>query len=182
MDNRTTRIPFSRTYLMSPKEYAKVVNPIKTNNGYLYFCDNMHPLASKGSGRVYFHRHVASQTVGYWLTSQEHVHHIDGNKFNNDPSNLLICSPQEHIEIHKGKLQFKNCVICNKEFKQLEKSSKFCSLECSSKSQVKDKTITKELLDELIPNNSWVALGKMFGYSDVGIKKRAKSLGCNISK
>jgi hypothetical protein len=48
--------------------------------------------------------------------------------------------------------------------------------------KIKDKTITKDILDELIPLMSWVDLGKMFGYSDNGIKKRAKALGCDVSK
>lgn len=29
-----------------------------------------------------------------------HIHHIDGNKFNNDISNLLCCTSEEHYLIH----------------------------------------------------------------------------------
>jgi len=29
-----------------------------------------------------------------------HIHHIDGNPRNNDPINLLACTPEEHWEIH----------------------------------------------------------------------------------
>ena len=29
-----------------------------------------------------------------------HIHHIDGDRYNNDPSNLLCCSPEEHWQIH----------------------------------------------------------------------------------
>lgn len=46
---------------------------------------------------------------------------------------------------------------------------------------IKNREITKEELDRLIPKYSWVALGKLFGYSDNGIKKRAIALGCTIS-
>lgn len=30
-----------------------------------------------------------------------HLHHKDGNPFNNDISNLMICTPEEHIELHR---------------------------------------------------------------------------------
>lgn len=29
-----------------------------------------------------------------------HIHHIDGNCENDDPENLLICTPEEHWQIH----------------------------------------------------------------------------------
>lgn len=29
-----------------------------------------------------------------------HIHHIDGNHSNNDPLNLLICTPEEHWKLH----------------------------------------------------------------------------------
>ena len=30
----------------------------------------------------------------------EHVHHLDGNKKNNDPDNLVILSARDHALIH----------------------------------------------------------------------------------
>jgi len=45
---------------------------------------------------------------------------------------------------------------------------------------IKDISITKDVLDPLILKHSWTVLGSMFGYSDNGIKKRAKALGCTI--
>lgn len=29
-----------------------------------------------------------------------HIHHIDGDPHNNDPENLMICTPEEHWDIH----------------------------------------------------------------------------------
>ena len=47
------------------------------------------------------HRVVAEQMIGRPLRKGEIVHHIDGNKRNNDPSNLMVCSSQsEHCRLH----------------------------------------------------------------------------------
>jgi hypothetical protein len=57
--------------------------------------------------RVYEHILVAEKALGRKLVNlgkgnpmSEVVHHIDGNKQNNAPSNLLICTHKYHIELH----------------------------------------------------------------------------------
>lgn len=48
------------------------------------------------------HRIVAEQKLGRPLRKGEVVHHIDGNKRNNDPDNLMIFGSQaEHARWHK---------------------------------------------------------------------------------
>lgn len=154
---------------------------VQKDNQYIYFIDYEHPLAVGNSGKVYLHRHVASVSLGRWLNSNEHVHHIDCNRQNNNPSNLQVLSNDEHNKIHHpSPLQDIECPNCNKIFKQSEVNQIYCSTSCSYSSKIRDKSITKELLEELIPKMSWVALGKLLGYSDNGIKKRARSLGCYI--
>ena len=37
-----------------------------------------------------------------YLNPDLHVHHKDLDKLNNEPSNLLILSPTEHMKVHKG--------------------------------------------------------------------------------
>lgn len=46
------------------------------------------------------HRVVAEQMLGRPLMPGEIVHHIDGNKHNNDPSNLQVMTQGEHIREH----------------------------------------------------------------------------------
>lgn len=46
------------------------------------------------------HRVVMEKIVGRKLSKDEVVHHIDGNKHNNDPSNLQLMSQSEHMRIH----------------------------------------------------------------------------------
>jgi hypothetical protein len=151
-----------------------------TSHGYLYFIDNQHPLAVGNSGIVYLHRHLASLKEGRWLTSEEHVHHIDGCKTNNEYSNLEVLSAEAHSAIHHPKPAQVQCLWCHTMFDPDKPTSRYCSTRCYDLSKVKDSSISKEELDALIPKYSWVELGKMFGYSDNGIKKRAKALGCII--
>ena len=146
-------------------------------NGYLQFRDHDHPLAYS-DGSVYCHRHVLSIQLDRWLVSGEHIHHIDANKLNNSISNLELLSASEHALKHNPKLVAASCPTCFIEFTPHNSKSIYCSELCAKSSKIKNPSLTKEILQELISKYSWVALGKMFGYSDVGIKKRAKSLGC----
>ena len=46
------------------------------------------------------HRVVAEQMLGRPLTPGEIVHHIDGDKHNNDPSNLQVMTQDHHLREH----------------------------------------------------------------------------------
>lgn len=49
------------------------------------------------------HRIVAEQMLGRPLLSSEVVHHVDGDKRNNTPENLMIFSSQsEHVKWHRN--------------------------------------------------------------------------------
>lgn len=162
--------------------YTKEIVPLKgLKAGYVIFRDHSHPLAYD-DGAVYLHRHVASIKLGRWVTSEEYVHHIDENKLNNEPYNLEILSNSEHSKIHNpNNLSKIICPTCKKEFQPISCKIQYCSPKCYAVTTIKNTKITKELLDELIPKTSWRDLGNMFGYSDNGIKKRAKALGCDTS-
>jgi predicted nucleic acid-binding Zn ribbon protein len=56
---------------------------------------------TKTKGR-HTHRVVAERFIGRCLAPGEVVHHIDGDRLNNDPSNLMILNSQaEHARIHQ---------------------------------------------------------------------------------
>jgi uncharacterized C2H2 Zn-finger protein len=61
----------------------------------------------RGDGKGYVkrrgrheHRIVAEESLGRALLSTEVVHHIDGNKQNNDPTNLAVMTQGEHMREH----------------------------------------------------------------------------------
>jgi len=51
------------------------------------------------------HRVVAEQMVGRPLQRNEIVHHIDGNKHNNDPSNLRVMTQSEQVRMHHEEMR-----------------------------------------------------------------------------
>jgi len=70
-----------------------------TPEGYVYIRD--------GKGyRILEHRHVMEQHLGRLLEKNEVVHHIDGDKTNNNINNLFVCTMSAHrtIENHLAEL------------------------------------------------------------------------------
>ncbi len=61
-----------------------------------------HLRGQNGSG--YEHRVVAEQKYGRRLLPTEKVHHIDGNRQNNSPDNLVVCKSDAHHKVHHRKV------------------------------------------------------------------------------
>lgn len=155
---------------------------------YQYVISPDHPLANK-SGKVYYHRYIKSLFIGRYVKHDEHVHHIDENKSNNNPENLQLVDPITHTRIHiaerlnlesiddfKYKIPMK-CQHCSKEFTGYrDNESKFCSLECASNSRKKFDP-SKEELERLVWQMPTTKVAEIFGVSDKAITKRCTALG-----
>lgn len=64
-------------------------------DGYVLIKTSGHPYATK-SGYVREHRLVMERELGRYLEPAEIVHHQDGDKANNDPSNLRVYETNSH--------------------------------------------------------------------------------------
>lgn len=157
--------------------------------GYVYFIDKNHPLAHPKNGKVYYHRHIASVANGRWIDKHEVVHHKDNDRKNNDPLNLEILTHPEHSKHHISErikefrikngidphlvVLIKKCLVCGNE----TKNQKYCSDSCRIISSQRAKRPTKDELSKLLDKYSCVKVSKMYGVSDVAIKKWATSMG-----
>ncbi len=68
-------------------------------SGYYYIWMPEHPFAVK-KGYVAEHRLVAERQIGRYLEVYEDVHHINGNKTDNSPDNIIVLSHSDHMKLH----------------------------------------------------------------------------------
>ena len=71
----------------------------KKSNGYIEIYCPDHPNANSRKC-VYEHQLVMEEHIGRYIKRGEVIHHIDGNKSNNNIDNLLLLSNSEHIKLH----------------------------------------------------------------------------------
>lgn len=80
-------------------------NKIKTKYGLASLWGDYYILHNNGD-RKKLHRVVYEDYHKCTLLPSTVVHHIDGNKKNNDISNLKIMLPSEHAKLHNEKLRY----------------------------------------------------------------------------
>lgn len=162
----------------------------RINARYIFIYCPEHKKANM-QGNVRLHILVAEQKLGRELTGDECVHHLDLNKHNNEPSNLIVFKTNaDHGRFHAtgikieiepnvyiSPIQYKKCPVCGKNFYSHELDAIYCSQECSHISQRKSNRPSKEELFKLIKTTSFVQIGNMFNVSDNAIRKWCKVYG-----
>jgi hypothetical protein len=126
----------------------------RISNGYKYIvCPDGFLSMANSCGFISEHRLVAAIKYGRMLGSKELVHHIDGNKLNNNSNNLMIVDGHGHCKIHRaernGKLKikilkpgidfpvafpkdgFRRCILCGCVIPSWKRSDRLCSALCS---------------------------------------------------
>lgn len=168
-------------------------------NGYTMVYIPEHPSAYTSDnwrGWVYEHRVVAEQSLGRLLNDDEVVHHLDCNRNNNSPENLIVLANQAmHIRLHhwidaganihesyKPKVSVyygrpkPSCKMCGETVS--EHFGVYCSNECRAldNRKVKDRPSEKILIMRL-QNTSYLQVGKDYGVSDNTVRKWVRSYG-----
>ena len=151
---------------------------------------------------VYEHVLVAENLLGRRLLEGEVVHHLDENRSNNSPDNLLVMGNPMHIKLHGWmnkniiipKPDYQNrkelgCIRCAYCETPIDANSKFCSKTCHNLansdvnhplSTIKTERPNKEDLENLINSKSMVAIGKQFNVSDNAVRKWCLSYGIEL--
>lgn len=69
-------------------------------SGYVYLFRPNHPYCNIG-GYIREHRLVMENSIGRYLRSDEHIHHINGNRQDNRIENLIMVTRAEHNKLEK---------------------------------------------------------------------------------
>lgn len=141
----------------------------------------------------YEHILVAEEMLDRPLKSGEVVHHLDSNRSNNSPDNLLVLSGPMHAKLHtwmdkniiipKPDYQERidrGCVRCQICDKPIDSNMKFCSPEHASQARTSEIKPDKETLEALVQNTPMTKIGSEYGVSDNAVRKWCKSYGIEL--
>lgn len=165
-------------------------------NGYVVVEYPEHPKAfdtGTGFNGVYEHVLMAEEeVVNRLLRPGEVVHHLDLNRSNNSPDNLLVLDGSQHNKLHswldKNEIiptkiyqerQALGCIRCGICEKPVRNGYKYCSADCHAVANEDKKRYThpsKEELEKLVWSKPTTQVAKDFGVSDKAIEKLCKKL------
>lgn len=160
-------------------------------NGYVVVYKPNHPKAMKTAnwkGYVYEHICMAEEDLNRSLLNDEEVHHLDLDRSNNNPANLIVLSKKAHRKLHKwiengafiskdikmnpvnSKKPKLRCKVCNKPLKLKQHS--YCSKQCEYSNKVSklENVEVGEVLKQLT-KLSMVQVSKLYNVSDNGLRK-----------
>jgi hypothetical protein len=177
-------------------------NIVRELNGYRVIYKPMHNKAMKSknwNGFVYEHIYVAEKYSGRKISSNEVVHHLDGDRFNNRSENLLIIDKGQHVKLHnwlssgasgierlrkngedslKAKFKYPQfCVNCGLTLQG--KQTKYCSESCVNVGSRKVERPNIDMLKKDLNSMSLLSIGKKYGVSDNTIRKWMKRYNLN---
>lgn len=87
-----------KKFLSIPECLEQASRKLDKKIGYVRVYCPMHPEANTW-GYVYEHRLIMEGVIGRHLTKNEHIHHINGKRWDNRPENLQIMSPSDHSKL-----------------------------------------------------------------------------------
>lgn len=91
-----------RKYCTTTCSYAHRVGDRHQNwKGGRYLIKQGYIKVQTATGPEMEHRVIAARALGRPLKETEHVHHVNGNKQDNDNRNLLVCTNGYHRELER---------------------------------------------------------------------------------
>lgn len=162
-------------------------------NGYIAVVSDDKLETAEFDDYEYEHRVVAEEMLDRPLKEGEQVHHLDENRENNSPDNLLVLSGPMHAKLHTwlnkniitpkpeyAKRIERGCVRCKMCDKPIDHTMTYCSNDC----YVLDERLeyrryehpTKEVLEQLVWAKPTTEVAAHFGVSDKAIEKLCKKL------
>ena len=100
-------VPIAKTLNLSVSSVQKMAQELGVQ--YVpkdeYINGDGYKMIGKRNNRKPEHRLVMEKYLGRELSPNEIVHHIDGNKLNNDISNLVLTNRASHLKIHREELE-----------------------------------------------------------------------------
>jgi hypothetical protein len=159
-------------------------------NGYIIVHCPEHPKAMKNGsfeGYVYEHVLMAEEILDRSVKEGEVVHHLDENKSNNSPDNLLILSNPMHVKLHgwlnKHEIKPKEkqeerirlgCIRCKTCEKPILPNLIYCSPQCTFFDKRKYDHPNKETLTQMVWSEPTSKVAMKLGVSDKAIEKLCK--------